>query len=200
MRSAIVASERLPMTLPPATSTRRFLLREATAKAHAALEARVGALTSRGAYEAYLQGLHAFRTPVEPLLAAAVADALPGFAPDLIAPELAADLRDLGLAAIAPEAAPDVSSPSRALGALYVLEGSALGARVLLPQVRTLGFDADHGARHLALQPKGAGWREFVTRLDAAVLDDDAVIAGADDAFRAAGRAMARAHAASVHV
>lgn len=184
------------MTLPSPTQSRRFLLREATAKAHAALEARVGALTSRGAYEAYLLGLHAFRAPVEPLLAAA----LPGFTPDLIAAELAADLRDLGLRPIAPEPAPDVATPARALGALYVLEGSALGARVLLPQVATLGFDADHGARHLALQAKGAGWREFVARLDAADLDDADVIAGADDAFRAAGRAMARAHAASLHV
>lgn len=156
----------------------------------------MGALTSRAAYGAYLQGLHAFRAGVEPQ----VADALAGFAPDLIAEHLAADLRDLGLAAIAPEPAPDVSTPARALGVLYVLEGSALGARVLVPQVRTLGFDAGCGARHLAVQAKGVGWRDFVTRLDAADLDDARMIAGANEAFRTAGRAMARANAAGLHV
>lgn len=88
-------------------------------------------------------------------------------------------------------------SPGEALGALYVLEGSGLGARVLLSQLRR---SALAGAPLAYLEHLAAGiehrWPAVVTALDS--VDDAAassVLAGAKHAFRrviAHVRAIAR--------
>ncbi len=54
-----------------------------------------------------------------------------------------------------------------ALGALYVIEGSALGAMLLRKQAQQLGLSENYGARHLASQTsEPARWRSFVAKLD----------------------------------
>jgi heme oxygenase len=72
-----------------------------------------------------------------------------------------------------------------ALGVAYVLEGSALGARLLARRAAALGFDADHGARHLARQTSDMDrWKRFLGELDAIPAEDrEQVIAGAASAF-----------------
>ncbi len=150
----------------------------------------IGTLDSTERYGRYLRGLAAFRAAVEPALGEKGA---PGdWMPQPIALLLAADMSDLNLdpAPRLPVAAP--ACPSQRLGFSYVLEGSALGAQILRRQARALGFDAGHGARHLAAQTtQPERWRGFCRHLEAATpFDDMAAAAAADEAFALARRAM----------
>jgi heme oxygenase len=134
-------------------------LREATRSAHAAIE-HVPALSrlmagdlTRADYGATLSRLYRFHAGLEPALAAALAD-LPELAA-FTAPErsraIAADLAELGLGLpppAAPEALPVMTDAPAALGCLYVVEGSALGGRVIARRLAdTLGVTDDRGAR-----------------------------------------------------
>jgi heme oxygenase len=79
---------------------------------------------------------------------------------------------------------------AEALGWLYVVEGSNLGAAFLLKDAAKLGLDETFGARHLAGAPEGRGshWKTFVAALDAVELtaeDENRVISGAEAAFHA---------------
>lgn len=77
------------------------------------------------------------------------------------------------------------------MGVHYVLEGSALGARVLCKQVAPLGLHRNHGARHLWAQADTLeSWRGFLTLLSNHSGDEQALIAGANAAFNAAANAM----------
>lgn len=168
-------------------AARRFALRSRTAAAHASLDASVGPLDSRDAYARYLRGLLAFRAPAEAALAGA------GWTPAPLAGLIAADMADLG---ISPRDTVAVAAPaggSAALGLAYVLEGSALGARLLDRQARALGLDAGFGARHLAAQTADlAAWHAFLGALEAAdPFNLDAASAAADAAFAAAESAFA---------
>lgn len=169
------------------TATRRFALRDRTSAAHAALDAIVGPLADAAAYGRYLRGLLAFRAPAERALEAA------DWTPAPIAALIAADMDDLGIAPAAEVAMPAPAKPSDALGLAYVLEGSALGARILHGQALALGFDAGRGARHLAAQTRDLdGWRGFLGTLEAAEpFDLEAAVRAAQGGFAAAERAFA---------
>ncbi|WP_434635181.1 biliverdin-producing heme oxygenase [Chromobacterium sp. CV08] len=103
---------------------------------------------------------------------------------------IAADMGDLGRPLPQLDAAPvsaslDVAS---AMGWLYVVEGSKLGAAILYKLAGKLGLDENFGARHLAGHPDGRArhWRSFTSALDGLQLDDEAearVTAGAVAAF-----------------
>lgn len=75
-----------------------------------------------------------------------------------------------------------------AMGWLYVVEGSNLGAAFLLKDAAKLGLDENFGARHLAGAPEGRGlhWRTFTAALDDIDLSEEEearAIAGAEAAF-----------------
>ncbi|MGG2475716.1 biliverdin-producing heme oxygenase, partial [Rhizobium sp. BR5] len=77
-----------------------------------------------------------------------------------------------------------------AMGWLYVVEGSNLGAAFLLKDAAKLGLTEEFGARHLAGAPEGRGlhWRTFTAALDEISLtveEEERVVAGAEAAFRA---------------
>lgn len=168
--------------MTPRTSL-RWRLRDATAQAHARLDARLGgALDDADRYAGFLRGMDGF------LAAAAAIDPARDHAATRRA--LAADLADLGVAP-AGVATPAPVDPAQALGWRYVAAGSSLGARVLLPRARKLGFDADHGARYLAAQAAGSDWGPLLDALDSVPdADADAVIAGACSAFAWAEHCM----------
>ena len=117
---------------------------------------------------------------------------LPGLAERRRLPLIAADLADLGLDLPADEgpavfAAGAIDVPT-ALGWLYVVEGSNMGAALLRKEAAKLGLSDDRGARYLAPAPEGpaAHWRAFTAALDAIELDatqDARVIRGAQEAF-----------------
>jgi heme oxygenase len=112
----------------------------------------------RTRYRTYLEGAWgiyaAFEDGLDPRL---LEEALPDFESRRKAPLLARDLRVLcrstdpmaGLARC--PTLPRCADTSSALGCLYVLEGTTLGGRALLPLAETrLGLDAEFGAAFLA--------------------------------------------------
>ncbi len=86
-------------------------------------------------------------------------------------------------------ALPPFATPAAALGAVYVIEGSAMGARVLLAQItRNLDLDADSGASFFAGRPSDDRhmWRAVLAALamiDPDGRDADAAVAGARAMF-----------------
>jgi len=186
---------------PMQQSTRRFLLREQTSQSHAMVDDAVGAFNTLESYKLYLQGLHAFRAPLErDLSAVAWPDSFAAWRPQQISALLLADMTDLG---IEPGHAPSLHQVhgdiASLLGTLYVIEGATLGSRVLYKRAQTLGLSEHYGARHLASQSAGIdSWRSFLTLLeDAHPVEFDRVVAASLSTFDAAGQAFkGRDHAA----
>lgn len=179
-----------------AQETNRHRLRRATAAAHASLEAVVGPIADARNYRRYLRGLTAFRAPLEAALRDV--DWPTGFGawrPIAIAGDLRLDLADLALQPVSEISIAPLHDSTHLLGALYVIEGSALGARIVSGAAQGLGFDATFGARHLATQTAGtANWRDFVQLLDQQPEHElDGVSNAANATFKAAEEAMLRA-------
>ncbi len=154
--------------------SRRFALKRATDAAHTHVEGIInsaGMFASLDGYRRYLVATLAIRSRYESLLdASGAASVWPAWSGRHVAHLVAQDLDDLGVAhpAIA-ENADRLLNPAELLGALYVLEGSSLGARVLSRLVHAFGVSADHGARHLHAQAGDAAiWRDFLSVLDGA--------------------------------
>lgn len=160
--------------------TLRRALRAQTASQHRLLDDAVGSFATVEAYGRFVANSLAFRAPVETLLARGTRWPLLPLA-DLMREDLA-DLdvapRPEGVFAKAPGGSGEV-------GIAYVLEGSALGARLLVRRAAALGYSARYGARHLARQVEDmARWRRFLALLET-IPDSqtDAVVAGAVAAF-----------------
>lgn len=154
--------------------SRRFVLRRTTAAAHERLETLIGPITCLATYGRYLRGTYAFRAPLEAAASRrsfAQSNALPNWRPTLIAAELEGDMRDLDLDEPAVAHFEPPAKDWHALGVLYVLEGSNLGARVLEKEAKKLGLDATFGARHLSAQTS-ANWPAFLALLESCDLDE----------------------------
>jgi heme oxygenase len=174
--------------------TLHLRLRIATAPAHAALEqdldwmARVATMEG---YRGLLARLHGFHRAWEPAIGAALADGM-FFDPRRREAALARDLGVLGLSPEGigglPRALPiPLAGPAAAMGALYVLEGSTLGGRVIGRHIAAthgltgegLAYYTAHGAR------TGAMWSAFRTRLDTFDGQAAEVVAAANGTFDA---------------
>jgi heme oxygenase len=135
-----MASLRDKATAPQ--SNLRAELRAATMAAHDLLDAAMQAASgwqTRADYARFLALQHAARAPVEAWLAATAPASL---VPPPQTPLLAADLAALG--AVLPTPAPAFvlaqgDAPGAALGAAWVLAGSALGNRAIAKQVVRVG-------------------------------------------------------------
>ena len=166
------------MTTGP-RSPARLALRGATAPLHARVDALFAdGLRSARDYRVYLRGMQA-----------PAAFAWQAWNHPQRLAWLDADLAALGLAPLPPGPGLRVHCAGAAAGALYVLEGSMLGARTLLDDVRTLGWSAQRGAAFLhghAGDDAGARWRTFTRHLEQAdfgVDETDAMLAAAAAAF-----------------
>lgn len=149
-------------------SERRFDLRKRTHAAHERLDAAVGAFVTLDDYRGYVVRLGEFRAAIEAALLDIAWPADWCWRPTAVAGPLADDAIDLGLLP-ADRSKPDIdlADPNSLLGALYVLEGSTLGARVLRQRAGALGLDETFGARHLALMSNDiAHWQSFLLLLD----------------------------------
>ena len=157
----------------------RFTLRDATRSSHA----RVDALFRDGFagpadYAGYLAGMHGFL--------GAVWHALPEFGTGL---RLLQDDMDTVGVTVPPLSAPVPVVPAERLGWRYVIDGSTLGARVLLRQVHAFGHDGERGATFLAHHADGTAWDDTRRDLDALPADADALrmlCAAAERAFAVA--------------
>ena len=166
-------------------------LRAATHDAHEQLDERITAakpFESRGRFARFVALQYRLFAAVEPLYEDPEVTARLGNLAGLSRRDAAArDLADLG-AAIPEGARPTSIGFPEALGWLYVVEGSNLGAAFLLKEAARLGLGGDFGARHLAGAPEGRGlaWRRFKQALDGARLSEAeaaAAVAGAVAAF-----------------
>lgn len=177
--------------------SRRAHLRASTFEAHASLDRMVGSFDSPLAYRDYLRGISAFRSAIESrLTATAWPEEFAGWQAEMFADLIAEDLRDLDVAPQPPVDAPVLDqSPEALLGMLYVLEGSALGSRVLYKRAQQLGFGADFGARHLAVQSRRSDrWPAFLALLEnAGSIDMDQVTIASRATFKTAEQAFRQA-------
>jgi heme oxygenase (biliverdin-IX-beta and delta-forming) len=146
----------------------RFYLKERTSALHSQLDAIVGKLDTLKCYERYLRAALSFRDPLEKAVVQAQPLGQLGWSPKSIAGAIREDLDDLGFAVPASDhPAATIKNASQLVGTLYVLEGSALGARVLYKRAEALGLSAGFGARHLAGQAADrTSWPEFLAILD----------------------------------
>lgn len=181
-------------------------LKALTYDTHELLDKRIMAFqpfANRENYARYLQAQFLFLRDMEslydnPLLARVLSDLDERRRYDLIA----ADLGFLG------QPLPELCEARRdgasfdlatALGWLYVVEGSKLGAAILLKLTEKLGLSAERGAQHLAAHPDGRArhWREFTAILDAqdfGAAEEARVVDGAK-----AGFALMNAHLDKVY-
>lgn len=173
---------------------RRWVLRERTVAAHAAVDAAIGGFSNRAGYERYLQQIYAFRMPIERALAALDwPSRLGAWRAKPIGELIEADLFDLGLALPRIQATSLELDGDGLLGVLYVLEGSSLGAQLLYRRAEALGFSASYGARHLAQASGPESWRDFLGLLEAQDnLDLDEATTASLATFRAAEAAFAQ--------
>ncbi|MGC4117255.1 MAG: biliverdin-producing heme oxygenase [Myxococcales bacterium] len=153
-------------------------LRAATTVAHHRLEGAVGLLPepTRGRYAWFLSRQYGFQRPLE-ARRQAFASRHPELGVFATVPRhralLEADLAWLGIdAGRLPwcRSLPVLESEARALGALYVVEGSALGARVLSRRIgEALGLNPRRGLAFLAGGGEDVGprWRRVVGGLEA---------------------------------
>lgn len=170
----------------------RSFLRDETSELHRELDAIVGVFSNRAAYARFLRGTYRHRAPVEAALMNTDAARISSWRPRKLMPELEADLADLTLACPASEPFHLSNDMAAVLGAAYVLEGSALGARVLVKGVGALGFGPEYGARYLSAQADSLdSWRTLLAALegldrqawDAAAQSSKAVFLHAIQAF-----------------
>ncbi|TCR62919.1 biliverdin-producing heme oxygenase [Bosea sp. BK604] len=145
----------------------RSFLRAETNELHRDLDDLIGPLASPSDYGRFLAGTYRHRAAVEAALRETCVSLPLGWRPRELASVLELDLAELGVHR--PRAMPfslsnDIAS---VLGASYVLEGSALGARVLVRDALRLGFEADRGARYLSAQSASPEtWRDFLACLE----------------------------------
>jgi len=158
----------------------RALLNAATRELHQAVERTmdpVGRVQSRDDYRDFLLVHHGIMPALEAHVLAAVASErfAHGYEPAARTHRLLEDLHALGVrdSALTREAAlpdlPPLRSRDAALGALYVLEGSALGGRVLFRHFeKTLGITREAGGAYFFGDGPETGrrWQRFVAVLE----------------------------------
>ena len=172
----------------------RHLLRRETAADHAHVDARFSALISGGAasYGEFLRLSAAGIYPVEQaLIAGHVERLLPDWDARSRKAALSADLRELGIKDPLLSRLPPLRGEAQQFGALYVLEGSRLGARLLVRQLQAAPDPPPRRAMRYLLHGEGQRlWRSFLDKLElsAAVKRSPAdLIAGARMAFACFG-------------
>jgi heme oxygenase len=153
--------------LPSASLSLRHFLRASTDEAHSRLDAMLDNLdlfARQSAYRVFLSAMEALYLTYGDSLDWAAGQA--GLAPR--SDELIASLRrDIGMGATQPRIAGGVASPAARWGIGYVLEGSALGAQLLLRRARrelTPGSSTDYLGT-LAAEAQSR-WPRFALALD----------------------------------
>jgi len=176
-------------------SERRFELRNRTREGHQRLDAAVGTFATRMEYRRYVAFLNSFRAAMDLMLRDVSWPRDWKWQPTSVSEALSKDTADLDLEPASPEnASVKLGDESSLLGALYVLEGSTLGARVLKSRAAALGLDDAFGARHLALMANAASqWQSFLSLLDDAQdFDIDHAAQSANAVFELAMRCLDR--------
>lgn len=185
------------------TTPRRFALRDGTWPLHQKLDALIGPLTDLQAYRRYLVSVGQLRMGVEASLSPIQWPSFfENWRPTFLSAPLQADMHDLQVSCKNHATIKSPGSVSELLGMLYVLEGSALGARILVKQAASLDLTSSFGARHLAVQTdvSNASWQTFLALLEKApAFDAQIAITSASNVFSfAVNEIMSIDHTAGV--
>lgn len=171
-------------------------LRQHTAAAHRQTEQLLdlSRLATRPGLVSTLQVFDAFLADWEPRLARALPSTVrTWFERHRRGAWAEQDLRALGSPRLAPLRCPDLplACPSAALGSLYVLEGSALGGRVIARQLHErLGITPASGGRYFGGRGEDTGriWRECCQHLERETTDLQQACSAAERTFAELGR------------
>ena len=170
----------------------RFALRDGTQDRHEALDARFADLdlSDREDYVFFLRSQAAALLPLEATLDhGGAAQVLPDWPGHRRGAALVADLDALGATIPPPVAVPSLIGEPDVLGALYVLEGSRLGAKMLVRQV-----PGDSPKAFLSHRPP-MEWGQFVALLEqklASPVDRAVALGAAGATFDAFSDAVCR--------
>mgnify|MGYP000055940808 CR=1 FL=1 len=173
-------------------------LRAATHSTHEKLDQSIMAkdpFASLTSYGRFLQVQHGIHRDVEPLYHwSALSHIFSNLHKSSRFAAVEQDLADLGLQpplyTVVPATETLVAQHDipEALGWLYVVEGSSLGAAFLLKLAKNMGLSESHGAAHMATPAKGRAphWKSFKTTLNALPMsqeDEARAITAAEAAF-----------------
>jgi heme oxygenase len=178
----------LPSRFPSDPADAVTTLRTATRDHHQRVDhlMDLARMQEPGHYARVLQILDAFLAGWEPAVLAALPARWHGW---LRARSrrafLRRDMQDLGVAALPPVNFAPLRDAAAAWGAIYVMEGSALGGQLISRTLARAGLDAAHGAAyfHGWGEATGAMWRE-VRELLASGLQAQQALAHACEAAR----------------
>lgn len=140
-------------------------------------------------YQKFLQAQYAFHQAVLPIYQnTALQDNIKNLQNLSRFERVKSDMADLGVEPFQS----DITAPSytddEAIGWLYCVEGSNVGAAILYKEAGKINLDENKGASHLASHPDGRmrHWKDVKAQIDALDIDDNAKESakkGADDAF-----------------
>lgn len=138
-------------------------------------------------YRKFLQAQYEFHRTVAPIYQnEKIASHFDGLAQLSRFERVKSDMKDLQVAPYEGDMERPVFSDDEAIGWLYCVEGSNVGAAILYQEAGKIDLKDDFGASHLAAHPDGRmpHWRSVKAKIDALpVLDEACVKKGADDAF-----------------
>ena len=139
-------------------------------------------------YRKFLQAQYAFHQTVNPIYHNdALAKRIDGLAELARFERVKSDMADLQVAPFTGKLPTPSFSDDEAIGWLYCVEGSNVGAAILYKEAGKIKLSDEHGASHLAAHSDGrlAHWRDTKTKIDTleTTIDKAAALKGADDAF-----------------
>lgn len=175
------------MEAAPAESVHTFLRRE-TERWHLRVEAAFAPfdLVSLPGLAGFLRAQAEAVDPIEAALdQAGIASLLPDWPARRRAAALKRDLEAIGSGEpFTPLPQPSLGTTAHQLGAVYVLEGSRLGGKVLARRVATSEDPRVLGATNFLRHEAGPGaWRQFLGVLEAAEPGREDLLEGAIEAF-----------------
>lgn len=144
---------------------------------------------SQDNYRKFLQAQYEFHHTVNPIYHnEKLAAQFEGLAELSRLERLTNDMKDLQVEPYGKDVEEPQFSEAEAIGWLYCVEGSNLGAAILYKEAGKIDLKDDFGASHLAAHPDGRmpHWRDVKAKIDALPLSDEdkqAAMKGSDDAF-----------------
>lgn len=140
-------------------------------------------------YRKFLQAQYEFHSTVNPIYHnQKLAEKFDGLAQLARLERVKADMKDLQVEPFGKDVEQVSFTDDEAIGWLYCVEGSNVGAAILYKEAGKIDLSDEFGASHLASHADGrmAHWRDTKAKIDALPLSDEerqSALKGADDAF-----------------